>query len=70
MTLGYAQRNFAGKDFYGAEYLNIEKGDPLVVDEQLAEEGWVVAAKTEDGQWSTGWIPATTRNARKVACLP
>ncbi len=66
MTLGYAQRNFAGKDFYGAEYLNIEKGDPLVVDKQLTEEGWVVAAKTEDGQWSTGWIPASYWAANKI----
>ena len=59
MTLAYAQRAFAGRDRYSAEYLNIEKGDPLVVDEQSVDEGWVLAAKVEDSQWNTGWIPAT-----------
>ncbi len=66
MTLAYAQRAFAGRDRYSAEYLNIEKGDPLVVDVQSINEGWVLAAKVENNQWNTGWIPATYWSAEKV----
>ena len=66
VTLAYARSTFAGKDRYGAEYLNIKRGEPLVVGEQTADEGWMLAAKIEDNHWNTGRIPATYWSLEEV----
>ena len=65
MALAYAQRTFVGRDRHGAEYLNIRKGDPLVVDEQSVDEGWILAAKAENNHWKTGWIRSEERRVGK-----
>ncbi len=59
VTLAYARSTFAGKDRYNAKYLNIRRGEPLIVCEQTVSEGWSLAAKIEDNRWNIGWIPAT-----------
>ncbi len=57
--LAYARCSFAGESNLSAEYLNIVKGEPLVIDKQSIQEGWILAAKAESNYWKTGWIPAT-----------
>ena len=66
MPLGYARGTFAGADFYGIEYLNLEDGEPMVIVHPNVNEGWILAAKIRGGQWCTGWIPATYWATQKV----
>ena len=64
VQIGYARCAFKGH-LFGAEYLDLVQGEPLVLDRSVIEEGWTIASKIVEEHWHTGWIPATYWSVQK-----